>query len=162
MRDIADAVGIEAASLYNHIRSKNELLEIIISRITSICNEHLGYVNQLNNPVVQIESVIRFHIKLMLKNYNHYFVMTHDWKNLSEPHLTNFVLQRRNYVKSLELIVQKGIEHQFFKPIIPYVVVLNILSAVMGLEFWHMSNKKYTEQEIEENIVIHLLTGLLK
>ena len=29
MRDLAETVGIEAASLYNHIRSKNEMLESI-------------------------------------------------------------------------------------------------------------------------------------
>ena len=29
MREIADVVGVEAASLYNHIKSKNELLNII-------------------------------------------------------------------------------------------------------------------------------------
>ena len=30
MRDIADALGVKAASLYNHIRSKQELLSTII------------------------------------------------------------------------------------------------------------------------------------
>ncbi|MFX9050258.1 helix-turn-helix domain-containing protein, partial [Acinetobacter baumannii] len=29
MRELADIVGVEAASLYNHIKSKNELLNII-------------------------------------------------------------------------------------------------------------------------------------
>ena len=33
MRDIAEGVGIEAPSLYNHITGKNELLEEICSRI---------------------------------------------------------------------------------------------------------------------------------
>jgi AcrR family transcriptional regulator len=163
MRDIADAVGIEAASLYNHIKSKGDLLQTIVFKIANICNEHLEYVNQGKNPSTQIESIIRFHVKLMLNYYNSYFVMTHEWKNLPEPNLTEFVLQRRAYVQNLENIVKSGIEQGLFKPISPYIAVLNILSAVMGLEFWHMSTKKkLTEDEIEENIVLHLLSGLLK
>ena len=35
MRDLADAVGIEAASLYNHIKSKSEMLHEIIFRIAN-------------------------------------------------------------------------------------------------------------------------------
>jgi AcrR family transcriptional regulator len=42
MRDLAESVGIEAASLYNHIQSKSEILQEIISRIASDCNTHLG------------------------------------------------------------------------------------------------------------------------
>ncbi len=162
MRDIADAVGVEAASLYNHIKSKSDLLQVIVFNVANICNEHLSYVKQGSNPTAQVESIIRFHVKLMLNNYNYYYVMTHDWKNLTEPDLTQFVLQRRNYVQELEVIVQRGIACNTFKPILPYIVVLNILSAVMGLEFWHRSNKKYEAQVLEDNITLHLLSGLLK
>ncbi len=162
MRDIADAVGIEAASLYNHIKSKNDLLKIIVFQITNICNDHLHFILQNKDPKQQIESIIRFHVKLMINNYNHYFVMTHDWKNLDEPELTNFVIQRRHYVKTLEQIVATGIEQGFFKTITPYIAILNILSAVMGLEFWHLSKKKQDEHKLEEDVVLHLLSGLLK
>ena len=41
MRDLAEAVGIEAASLYNHIQSKAEMLQEIIFRISNDCNIHL-------------------------------------------------------------------------------------------------------------------------
>lgn len=163
MRDIADTVGIEAASLYNHIKSKNGLLQGIVFHIANICNEHLTYIKQNdNNPAGQMESIIRFHVKLMLNNFNHYYVMTHDWKSLDEPDLTNFILQRRHYVQELENVVEQGIKKGIFKSITPYFVVLNILSAVMGLEFWHKSNKKYSEQTLEDNITLHLLSGLLK
>jgi TetR/AcrR family transcriptional regulator, cholesterol catabolism regulator len=163
MRDIADAVGVEAASLYNHIKSKTDLLEYIIFNVADSCNQHLEYIkNDATHPAAQLESVIRFHVQLMIHQFNDYYVMTHDWQNLQEPHLTRFALDRRKYVQHLESIVAFGIERNIFKPLSPYVVVLNILSAIMGLEFWHRSNKKYTEQEIEQNMVGHLLSGLIK
>jgi xanthine dehydrogenase molybdopterin-binding subunit B len=46
------------------------------------------------------------------------------------------------------------------KPIMPYVAMLTILSSVRGLEFWHRSGKKVSPQEIEDNMVNHLINGL--
>ena len=40
MRDLAEAVGIEAASLYNHIKSKSDILQEIVFRTANDCNMH--------------------------------------------------------------------------------------------------------------------------
>lgn len=161
MRDIADAVGIEAASLYNHISAKTDLLREIIFGIASHCNEHLEELQQSpKTPGEKIEELIRFHVRLMINRYDEYSVMTRDWNHLNETHLPEFARQRRSYVQQMEQIVSDGIASGEFKNIIPYVAVLNILSAVMGLEFWHRSLKRHSDQEMENHIVAHLTLGL--
>jgi len=44
MRDLAELVGVEAASLYNHIRSKTELLHDICFDVANIFWEHINKV----------------------------------------------------------------------------------------------------------------------
>jgi AcrR family transcriptional regulator len=161
MRDLAETVGIEAASLYNHIKSKSEILQEIISHAASECNMQLDEVDaEGKSSLKKIEEIIRFHVRMMLTRFEEYHVMTHEWIHLSEPHLTNFINLRRNYVQRLEEIVDQGIRNKEMKPVIPYVAVLTILSAVRGLEFWHRSQKKYSPQQMEDNMVTHLITGL--
>jgi AcrR family transcriptional regulator len=161
MRDLAETVGIEAASLYNHIKSKSEILQEIIFHAANECYMQLEEVDvDTKSSLEKIEEVIRFHIRMMLTRFEEYHVMTHEWIHLSEPHLSNFTTQRRNYVQRLETIVDQGIQNKEMKPIVPYVAVLTILSAVRGLEFWHRSQKKYSPQQIEDNMVKHLITGL--
>jgi AcrR family transcriptional regulator len=161
MRDLAETVGIEAASLYNHIKSKSEILQEIIFHAANECYLQLEEVDvDKKSSLEKIEEVIRFHIRMMLTRFEEYHVMTHEWIHLSEPHLNNFTTQRRNYVQRLEAIVEQGIQNKEMKPIVPYVAVLTILSAVRGLEFWHRSQKKYSPQQIEDNMVKHLITGL--
>jgi len=161
MRDLAETVGIEAASLYNHIKSKSEILQEIILHAATECNMHLDEVDiEGKSSLKKIEDIIRFHVRMMLNRFEEYHVMTHEWIHLSEPYLTNFITQRRNYVQRLEAIVDEGIQNKEMKPVIPYVAVLTILSAVRGLEFWHRSQKKYSPQQMEDNMITHLITGL--
>lgn len=163
MRDLAETVGIEAASLYNHIQSKSEILQEITARITEDCNEHLNSLdnNGMSN-IQKIESLIRFHVRMMLNRFEDYYVMINEWMHLTEPYLTNFSLQRRNYVQKMEAIIDEGIKNNEMKPVIPYVAVLTILSSVRGLEFWHRSKQRITPAEMEENMVTHLIYGLKK
>ncbi|MBK9568595.1 MAG: TetR family transcriptional regulator [Chitinophagaceae bacterium] len=163
MRDLAESVGIEAASLYNHIRSKSEILQEIVFRIANDCNIHLDSLEETNSTSIKkIESLIRFHIEMMLNRFDDYCVMVNEWIHLSEPYLTNFTTQRRNYVQRMEAIIEKGIAHKEMKPVLPYVVMLTILSSVRGLEFWHRSEKRISPKTMEDNMVNYLINGLKK
>lgn len=161
MRDLAESVGIEAASLYNHIQSKSEILYQIIFRISDDCNKHLAELDNAGlSGLGKIESVIRFHIQMMLHRFEDYHVMINEWIHLEAQPLADFITQRRSYVQRLESFIKEGIAEKEIKPILPYVAVLTILSAVRGLEFWHRSQKSYSPEELEENMVAYLIGGL--
>jgi TetR/AcrR family transcriptional regulator, cholesterol catabolism regulator len=162
MRDLAEHVGVEAASLYNHIESKSELLQDICFKAANEYTLQLAAMESATLPALEkVETIIRFHINMMLDHYEEVYVMNHDWKHLSEPYLTNYINQRRNYAKRFALIIEKGIELKEIKKIDAYVAVLTILSAVRGIEFWHTSKKNIGPKSLEENMVLHLIGGLM-
>lgn len=163
MRDLAENIGIEAASLYNHIQSKSQILQEIIWGVSRDCKEQLEGLDKANGTSLQkVEALIRFHTQMMLTRLEEYSVMVNEWIHLEPARLAEFAAERRQYVKKMEAIVQEGIDKGELKPLMPYVVVLNILSSVRGLEFWHKSAKTHTATEIEENMVAHLIGGLKK
>ncbi len=161
MRDLAESVGLEAASLYNHIQSKSEILQEIIFQTANDCHVHLKDLaeNAITNNK-KIESLIRFHVQMMLNRFDDYCVMINEWIHLPEPYLTTFITQRRNYVQKMEAIIEEGVRNKEMKPVLPYVAMLTILSSVRGLEFWHRSDKKVSPAEIEDHMVNHLINGL--
>lgn len=163
MRDLAEEIGLEAASLYNHIQSKSEILQEIIFRTANDCNVHMeGLENNGMSSIKKIESLIRFHVQMMINYFDDYCVMINEWIHLPEPYLTTFTTQRRNYVQKMETIIEEGIRNKEMNPVMPYVAMLTILSSVRGLEFWHRSGKKITPQTIEDNMVAFLINGLKK
>ena len=163
MRELAEEIGVEAPSLYNHIGSKGELLQHICFKIAGDFTKNLQLLEEPGQSVIQkIEQLIRFHIRIMLQEYDEVFVANHEWKHLEEPFLSEFLNQRKLYEKRMTELIREGISKKELKDIHPHVAVLTILSAVRGIEFWQRHKKEITAKELEENMVDHLLNGLIQ
>ena len=163
MRELAENIGVEAPSLYNHIGSKSELLQNICFKIANDFTVQLQLVEDSKQKTIQkLEELIRFHIHMMVDSFDEVFVANHEWKHLEEPYLSNFLNQRKLYESRMVQLVKDGIKKKELKNIHPHVAVLTILSAVRGLEFWQRHKKELVAEELENNIVNHLLNGLIK
>ena len=163
MRELADSIGVEAPSLYNHIGSKSELLQAICFKIArEFTSQLVETENSGGSKLFMIEYIIRFHIRMMLEQFDEVFVANHEWKHLKEPWLSQFLNQRRDYEKRLVVLIEEGIRSNEFKKSNPYVTVLTLLSAVRGLEFWLRHKKNFSAQVLENDMVDHLLKGMIK
>jgi AcrR family transcriptional regulator len=163
MRELADSIGVEAPSLYNHIGSKSELLQNICFKIAADFTTHFELVkNSKQTSIEKLNQLIRFHIQMMLQFFDEVFVANHEWKHLEEPYLTDFLNRRKMYENKMAQIIIDGIKKKELKDIHPHVAVLTILSAVRGLEFWQRHKKTLSVSLLEDNITNHLLNGLIK
>jgi hypothetical protein len=108
----------------------------------------------------KIESIIRFHISMMIDEFESVYISDHEWRHLPEPFLNDFKNQRRNYRSRLDAILQKGIDKKEIRPVNSYVAVLTILSAINGIEGWQKSGKKIDAKLLEENMIKILIEGL--
>ncbi|MFC4231767.1 TetR/AcrR family transcriptional regulator [Parasediminibacterium paludis] len=163
MRELADVVGVEAASLYNHIHSKSELLHIICFEVA---NRYMQTMDQIEaeptNSIQKIETLLRFLITGMVLHYDEVYVSDREWKHLSEPYLSNFQSQRRTFRKRFAAIIEQGIAKKEIKKIDAPTAVLILLHAVSGIESWHRSKVKINGKELEENMITILVGGLKK
>ena len=162
MRDLAEAVGVEAASLYNHIKSKTEILHELCF---SVANRFLHKIDEVEaentSSINKIEKLLRFHINEMIHHYEEVYVSDREWKHLSDPYLSNFQNQRRIYRKRFAAIIETGIYHQEIKKIDAPTAVLIMLHAISGIESWHRSTQKINAEELEENMISILDGGLV-
>lgn len=163
MRDLAEKVGVEAASLYNHIRSKTEILHEICFDVANRFFEHMNEVESSGKSAIEkIDTLLRFHIREMIANYEEVYVSDREWKYLSEPYLANFHNQRRQYRKRFAAIIEEGIRNKEIKKIDAATVVLIMLHAITGIDSWHRSRQKISAEELEDNMVTIMIEGLRK
>jgi TetR/AcrR family transcriptional regulator, cholesterol catabolism regulator len=161
MRDLAEKVGVEAASLYNHIQSKSEILQEICFKVA---NEFMWKLDQVDSneqkAVQKVEALLRFHVQQMVNHYENVYVSDREWKHLADPYLSNYQNQRRTYRKRFAAIIEEGIRLKEIKNIDAPTAVLIILHAVSGIESWHRSKRKISAELLEENMVMILVDGL--
>jgi TetR/AcrR family transcriptional regulator, cholesterol catabolism regulator len=162
MRDLAENVGVEAASLYNHISSKAEILQEICFKTANNFTHHIEEVDATPNKtaIEKLQAILRFHIRQMVDNYEEVYVTDREWKHLTDPYLSNMQGQRRAYRQRIASIIEEGIRNGEIKDIDAPTAVLIMLHAVSGIESWHRSKQKIPAERLEENMVLILVDGL--
>jgi AcrR family transcriptional regulator len=163
MRDLAESVGVEAASLYNHIKSKTELLHELCF---GVANRFMQKIDEIEagpgTAIEKVEKLLRFHIGEMTNHYEEVYVSDREWKHLSDPYLSNFQNQRRIYRKRFAAIIENGIRNKEIKKIDAPTAVLIMLHAVSGIESWHRSTQKISAEALEDNMITILVGGLIE
>ncbi len=163
VRELAESLGIEAPSLYNHIGSKVELLQEICFAIAEDYTTNMWLVVESNkNTAEKMEMIIRFHVRKLSTDFDRVFVSDHEWKQLPKKKLEEFLMYRRNYEKHMIEIIEEGVQKKLFKNLLPSITVLTILSAVRGLELRHRHKNDFTIEQLEHNLVQHLLNGIIQ
>ena len=162
MRDIAQAMNIKAASLYNHINSKQEILVLIIINIaeefTSVMNEIL-----LCNcsSIEKVKKVIDLHIDITLRNPEALACLNNDWMHLTDRELAYFMKMRQEYEDSFRAIVKSGILKNEILNINIEVVIFSTLSTLRTLYIWYDKTKNLNEKILKVNLKKALLNGII-
>ncbi|HUM46965.1 MAG TPA: TetR/AcrR family transcriptional regulator [Chitinophagales bacterium] len=163
MRELADHVGIEAASFYNHFDSKESILKEICFRMADEFFKGIELVineEKLSDKI--LEKAIKSHIKVITANTDASAVFFHDWRYLSEPFLTEFKSLRRNYENIFRKIIKEGMANGTFDKLDETFTVLTIFSSLNWVYEWYDPHGKFTPDQIAENLSKLILDGMRK
>jgi AcrR family transcriptional regulator len=163
MRDIAAELGIEAASLYSHIKSKDEILETICFKMAEQFLKAIDEVNDIYfNAEEKLRLAIRNHVKIICNDLNASAVFIHEWRHLNEPKLSRFREGRKRYENSFMEILKTGEEENVFQTVDRKFAVLTILSAVNWITEWFKPGGTMAPEQIADHLSDFILTGLKK
>lgn len=161
MRELASQIGVEAASLYNHIRSKDELLRMICYEVSTLYYRNIAAVEkEQQNTIHKIERLLRFHVSAMVEHYEKVYVSDHEWRKMEEPFLSDYREIRRNYRRRFTAIVQQGIEENELKPMDANSIVMILMNAIGAIDQWHRIVHKVDSKTFEDIMVSVLIDGV--
>jgi AcrR family transcriptional regulator len=162
MRDIAQAMDIKAASLYNHIKSKQEILVLIIIEIAEEFTVTMNDVVLSNDATIKkIEKIIQLHIDITLRNSDALACLNNDWMHLADKQLTYFMKMREDYEENFRTIIKKGIVDGDIKNLNLEVIIFSTLSTLRTLYLWYGKKKSPDPLVLKSNMIQVLLNGIV-
>ena len=160
MRDIAQAMGIKAASLYNHIQSKQQILSDIIINIGEQFTQGMAKIVAADSTSIEkLEGIIALHLQITIENPSRMATMNNDWMHLEEQ-IEYYLTLRRNYEESFRQILKQGIENGELKKVNPEIILFSILSTLRSLYLWVPKKEDSLKEDLLGTLSNVLLTGV--
>lgn len=161
MRNIAEEAGIKAASIYNHFKSKDVILEELLMGIAQEFTRSMKVIRLSSiSSLEKMEKVIELHVRLTVEHTDAIALITSEWIHLEEPALKKYTRLRDKYEKDFKTIIEDGKKEKEFQDVDTDLAMFSILSTLRWLYSWYSRNKSSNPEELKEQMVRCLLDGL--
>jgi TetR/AcrR family transcriptional regulator, cholesterol catabolism regulator len=164
MRDLAQLLGIEAASLYSHIKSKEEILRSLCFDMAAEFRKSLEEVEKENvSASEKLKKGIIGHIQVMAKDLTASAVFMNEHRHLSQPYLRDFLFLRINYINRFKSIIEEGVKNGEFKSSIDKkLAVMTLFSSLNWMPMWYDPGSAIDPQQLGYQLADMLVNGLKK
>ncbi|NMM50278.1 TetR/AcrR family transcriptional regulator [Marinigracilibium pacificum] len=162
MRDLAKKLGIEAASLYSHIKSKEEILQQICFEKADAFNEKLNELDNVEDDYEKkLEQFLIGHIEVLLSDTDSSAVFLNEWKHLSEPFYSKLNRMKDEYESKLVEIYRQGINEGKFIDLNEKLSVLTMLSSVNWVITWYKPTGSLNPHELSKALAHRIIHGIM-
>jgi AcrR family transcriptional regulator len=162
MRSIAFKLNVKASSLYNHIKSKDEILESIIFKLVDVFMVTIQETKHSKKPTHEkLQEIIKTHIDIAVESPNSFATLNNDWIFLKEPKKSEFIQSRISYEKDLEYILQEGITSSQIKNVDTKIIIYQMLAPLRNIHLWN-ERHRLSPEKLKSELTDLILGGLLK
>jgi len=162
MRDLASEMGIKAASLYNHINSKQDILNAIIITLAEEFTAGMKLIQSSNeNCIGKLKQIIELHVKISSQNINAMASLNNDWMHL-ENELNYYQKLRIDYEDDFRAILKTGISSGEIVNANPEVMMFSVLTTLRSLYIWIPKKDDLNLAELTNTLNQILIHGINK
>jgi AcrR family transcriptional regulator len=149
LRKLADRIGIQAGSLYNHIENKQQLLADILYEIMSdLVSGFERDVLPLKGPEQRLHGFIRNHISFHTRRQEEVFIGNMEMRSLSEENRAKLVALRDRYQQYLIDILREGQQGGVFEVYDVRMVAFAILGMLNAVANWFRPDGSQSAEDI--------------
>src|SRR5690554_621895 len=162
MRDIAAAMGMKAASLYNHISSKQQILKEIIITLAEEFTQGIEQIKTSDKTCIEkLKDIVALHVSISSKNTFGMATLNNDWMHL-EDQLDYYLDLRVSYVESFRVIIKAGIKNKEIANKNHEVMLFSMLSTLRSLYVWIPNKENIDVKKLSKQLSDVLIYGINK
>jgi AcrR family transcriptional regulator len=151
MRQLAAAVGVQAAALYRYFATKEDLLYALM-------REHMdGLLAAWGNarpaasdPAIRLSAFVRNHIRFHVERRHSTHVSNMELRSLSRERLSAILKLRGRYEKELRQILREGAETGAFRIEDVGLTAMAIIQMITGVIVWFRPDERLSVGEVAD------------
>ncbi len=161
MRGLAKKLGIEAPSLYNHLKSKDELLIEVCSNIALQLETQILEVNDIYfNAIDKLKMAIQGHVNVLTQNITASYVFVNEWRFLPSNEKEIFIQRRDKYESEFRRILDLGINEGNLQFQDVKITSLTLLSALNSIVDWFHPDGDLSSEEVAKQLFQFVGSGI--
>ena len=162
LEDIAASVGMLKGSLYYYIRSKEELLYLVVrDPIRQAYNTLEEIVNSDAPATEKIAQAIANHVTVFAQHYPHIAVYLHDFHNVMQKLQDNDTETPKEYQQLLAQLLQQGVDSgELRADLDPTVAGYAVLGMCNWMYRWYTPEGHLSAEAIADVFTKLILEGL--
>ena len=149
MKDIAEAVGMRAPSLYNHVGAKQELLvEIVEATLVDLQRLHEEAVGSTRDVGEALRRAVEAHVRYHARHPREVRVGNRDLPALEPANRDRVIGMRRRYARSWQALLQRGADLGRFDLPDARLASYAILEMGIGVATWFRPDGPLSEDVV--------------
>jgi AcrR family transcriptional regulator len=150
LRDLAQRVGIQVGSLYNHIDSKRNLLFEIMETVMLDLLAEQRKVAQTEDVVERLRLLIHGHVRFDVQRAREVFIGNSELRSLDRVQRARMVGLRREYEMLFKDVIEQGITQGRFDVVDVPTTTYGILAMTTWVSTWFSAHGPLTPDDIAE------------
>jgi TetR/AcrR family transcriptional regulator, cholesterol catabolism regulator len=163
IRDIAEAVGMLAGSLYYYIESKEDLLFAVVDEIHRDGRRLMEEppIPQ-DDPVEAIRETVLRHVRFTAENVVRTAVFYDDFRYLAPERKAAIVESRRSTEREIATLIERGQRDGLFETTVePELASIAMLGFLNSIHQWYRPGGRWTPEQLAQAYAELVLGGLL-
>ena len=161
LRQLAAEVGIQQGSLYNHIRTKQDLLfDLIMVHMDDLFREFDESVPADGAAIDRLKAFVHFHVGYHVNRKEEVFICYSELRSLESENFRTVCGLRQDYERKLTRILEDGVTEGSFAPSDMKVAAYGILSMLSGICTWFHPEGRLSRDEISALFTTMVLSAV--
>lgn len=149
MAQIAERLGIRTPSLYNHVRSKEELLrEICVQNTAAVLRDFDAAVAGVDDPVERLRRAMYAYVMRHITHPREAFVVNRDVSNVSEPARSEVLAKRKQHDRAVRGLIEQGRAAGRFHVAHPALASFAVLEMCVSVARWFRADGPLSPDEV--------------
>ena len=150
LSQIADVLGIRTPSLYNHMRSKQDLLRAIVDETTATVLSDFRRATADGDWVTRLYAATRVYAYRHATHRREALVVNRDTGSLDEPYRGRFQDRRRQHEHAFRTVIASGAQAGVFRVETPSLASFAIREMCVSIARWFRDDGTMPAADVAE------------